>query len=374
MPNPDPLAALVQLSNRIGQDPRLVQPGGGNTLVELDDTLLVKGSGTDLRTIGPEGFTRLSLARLARLAEAESMSDDELMHFMARLHARRGPRRASRPRCMRCCHRVIVHPRRRHDESHQRLTPPPSGWWASCSRAPWSTSLQPPRLPRPRGGAMAARIPEGAIGLTLAHHGLVVWGDDADEAERRLGQVVAKIDEFIAASRRAAPARRGPESRTGRGGAPPPGGDRTAGGARVRWACLGSSSTSTTPDILATLAAEVSGWRAGNGDPEHLRAGRLPVRLDLDLAAAPEALVERVRSQVAAARAEYEEYHGRHAGPEQRPLDDWPSPGRRRWTGSSSWTRPTSSSSSTGRWSVGRSRRRSPGSGPARSCPGTWWW
>ncbi|HKU63366.1 MAG TPA: hypothetical protein VJQ44_19350, partial [Gemmatimonadales bacterium] len=65
---PDSLAALVQLSNRIGLDPRLVQPGGGNTSIKLDDALLVKGSGTDLRTIGPDGFARLSLARLAPLA------------------------------------------------------------------------------------------------------------------------------------------------------------------------------------------------------------------------------------------------------------------------------------------------------------------
>ncbi|MBW8869000.1 MAG: class II aldolase/adducin family protein, partial [Acidobacteria bacterium] len=91
MPANDPLAALVQLSNRIGQDPRLVQPGGGNTSVKLDDVLLVKGSGTDLRTIGPDGFTRLSLARLAPLAEAESMSDAEMMRFMAGCMLGEGP-------------------------------------------------------------------------------------------------------------------------------------------------------------------------------------------------------------------------------------------------------------------------------------------
>jgi NAD(P)-dependent dehydrogenase (short-subunit alcohol dehydrogenase family) len=58
--------------------------------------------------------------------------------------------------------------------------------------------------------------------------------------------------------------------------------------------------------------------------PEHLlRAGRLPVWLDLDLAAAPDAVVAQVRSRIAAARAEYESYHARHAAPDQRPLDDW---------------------------------------------------
>src|ERR1700737_492478 len=79
----DALDQLVHLSHLIGQDTRLVQPGGGNTSIKEGDTLLVKGSGTDLRTIGREGFTRLSLSRLEALREAESMSDAEMMRFMA---------------------------------------------------------------------------------------------------------------------------------------------------------------------------------------------------------------------------------------------------------------------------------------------------
>jgi rhamnose utilization protein RhaD (predicted bifunctional aldolase and dehydrogenase) len=81
---PDLLDELVYLSNFLGQDSRLVQPGGGNTSAKLRLTsdsgepvqaLAVKGSGTDLRTIGPDGFTWLSLARLAPLRHAEKMSD-----------------------------------------------------------------------------------------------------------------------------------------------------------------------------------------------------------------------------------------------------------------------------------------------------------
>ena len=67
---PDPLDSLVHLSQLLGGDTRLVQPGGGNTSIKVGDALLVKGSGTDLRTIGREGFTRLSLARLAPLGRA----------------------------------------------------------------------------------------------------------------------------------------------------------------------------------------------------------------------------------------------------------------------------------------------------------------
>ena len=34
---------------------------------------------------------------------------------------------------------------------------------------------------------MVDRIPPDAIGLTLAHHGLVVWGDDAEQAHAAAG-------------------------------------------------------------------------------------------------------------------------------------------------------------------------------------------
>src|SRR5205823_1496481 len=68
-PGADELDQLVYLSNLVGREPRLVQPGGGNTSIKLGDELLVKGSGTDLRTIGREGFTRLSLSALAALRD-----------------------------------------------------------------------------------------------------------------------------------------------------------------------------------------------------------------------------------------------------------------------------------------------------------------
>src|SRR3972149_7772572 len=69
----DDLSQLVSLSTLIGSDPTLVQPGGGNTSVKLRESdvlgceaqaLVVKGSGTDLRTIGAQGFTHLYLEKL----------------------------------------------------------------------------------------------------------------------------------------------------------------------------------------------------------------------------------------------------------------------------------------------------------------------
>jgi NAD(P)-dependent dehydrogenase (short-subunit alcohol dehydrogenase family) len=79
-------------------------------------------------------------------------------------------------------------------------------------------------------------------------------------------------------------------------------------------------------DLLAALAAERTPElaRRGMATPEHLlRAGRLPVWLELDPAAPEEQLAGQVRSRLGAARAEYEEYHRRHAAGGERPLDDW---------------------------------------------------
>ena len=79
-------------------------------------------------------------------------------------------------------------------------------------------------------------------------------------------------------------------------------------------------------DLLETLAGDRMPElvRRGMATPEHLlRAGRLPVWLDVDSAAPPDQVAGLVRSRLTEARAEYEEYHGRHAGAGERPLDDW---------------------------------------------------
>jgi len=54
-------------------------------------------------------------------------------------------------------------------------------------------------------GRIVGRIPEGAIGLALAHHGLVVWGDDAEECYARLVEVTSRMDEYLATKRNARP-------------------------------------------------------------------------------------------------------------------------------------------------------------------------
>jgi rhamnose utilization protein RhaD (predicted bifunctional aldolase and dehydrogenase)/NAD(P)-dependent dehydrogenase (short-subunit alcohol dehydrogenase family) len=345
----DPLDSLVHLSHLLGRETRLVQPGGGNTSIKLGDALLVKGSGTDLRTIGRDGFTRLSLARLAPLADAETMSDADMMRFMASCMLAEGPAPSvETPLHSLLPHRVIAHT---HDVATMSLTNVPEGTAERLVRELFEGAIvyvpySRPGFPLARAvSAMVHQIPADAIGLTLAHHGLVVWGDDAEQSHARLLQVVEQIEAYVAACRRAG--RRGgtasevaPGPATAAAGAGEVGmqGLSTADRHRLARLVLPAVRGSLGRDdrvilhyddadeMLARLAdrntAELTA--RGMATPEHvLRAGRLPVWLDLDLASAPDAIVSQVRSQMAAARAEYEAYHARHADAGERPLDDW---------------------------------------------------
>ena len=337
----DPLDSLVHLSNLLGREQRLVQPGGGNTSIKLSlpgadggevAALLVKGSGTDLRTIGREGFTRLSLPKLGALRQADSMSDGDMMRFMAGCMLAAGPAPSvETPLHSLLPHRVIAHT---HDVATMSLTNVSDGvaerlvaelFQGRIVYVPYSR----PGFPLAHAvSGMVDRIPTTAIGMTLAHHGLVIFGDDAHQCYTRLVEVAGRIDDYIATCRRSrqvlGPARRP---------VPPPE-ERRRAAEVILPAVRGALGTSDrvilhyddADDLLATLAAEQTHELVQRGmtTPEHLlRAGRLPLWLELDPAATADAAVAEVRSQIGRQRAEYEEYHRRHAAPGERPLDDW---------------------------------------------------
>jgi rhamnose utilization protein RhaD (predicted bifunctional aldolase and dehydrogenase) len=90
---PEPLAALVDRSRRIGADPRLVLHGGGNTsakgtltdhLGREQQVLWVKGSGSDMGTSVARDYPALRLAELTALADVEEMTDEEMVAYVAR--------------------------------------------------------------------------------------------------------------------------------------------------------------------------------------------------------------------------------------------------------------------------------------------------
>ena len=85
----DDLGLRVYTSQLLGHDKSLVLHGGGNTSVKIreknlfgeqETILYVKGSGWDLETIEPQGFSPVRLAHVLRLAELPSLSDPEMVN------------------------------------------------------------------------------------------------------------------------------------------------------------------------------------------------------------------------------------------------------------------------------------------------------
>ena len=298
----DELALLVYLSNLIGGDGTLTQPGGGNSSVkrrEVDfagrpvDVLRVKGSGTDLRTIGRGGFTGLRRDDLDYLRKRESMSDEDMMAFM-RACMTDGAEAApsvETPLHSVLPHRYIVHT---HDFATQALTdtPRPEALVREAlgDDAAYVDYVRP-GFPLARAVIDLGPVAENARGLVLGRHGLIAWGDSAKACYENLHLLINRALRFIADRRGARPA---PSSEI-RFAAPPP--DRRRELARsILPALRGRLSRERavilhyddSPEALAFVGAARAGELAARGmsTPEHiLRCGRLPLYVDADLPA-----------------------------------------------------------------------------------------
>ncbi|HEY5626046.1 MAG TPA: class II aldolase/adducin family protein, partial [Dehalococcoidia bacterium] len=207
----DDVSQIVYLSNLIGADVDLVQPGGGNTSVKLveDDvfgeqveTLVVKGSGTDLRTIAAAGFTHLAVERLATLRTRDSMSDEEMMAVMraCMLFADRDPvPSVETPLHAVIPHRFVAHT---HDVATLSLSNTPSARKNVERVYGDSVALLEylrPGFPLAKGMAerYASGPPKGATGLVMEKHGLTTWGDTAKECYANLHAVINRAEEYL---------------------------------------------------------------------------------------------------------------------------------------------------------------------------------
>src|SRR5438445_575984 len=179
---------------------------------------------------------------------------------------------------------------------------------------------------------MVDRTPPGASGLALAHHGLTVWGGDSRECYAHLVRVVNRIADYLETRRRgravaAATAHPMPAPEARRRCAevvlPVVRGMLSSTGGGVGRVIL---HLEDSDDMLRVLAHESlqALVRRGMATPEHiLRAGRLPLWLELDPSAPPDPLAEAVRSQLSRQRVEYEEYQRRRGSPKQVRTSSW---------------------------------------------------
>jgi rhamnose utilization protein RhaD (predicted bifunctional aldolase and dehydrogenase)/NAD(P)-dependent dehydrogenase (short-subunit alcohol dehydrogenase family) len=205
-----PLGPRVYTSRLLGRDKTLVLHGGGNTSVKLreknlfgeeDDVLYVKGSGWDLETIEPAGFTPVPLGYVKRLAHLPALSDPQMVNELNTHMLRAG---APSPSVETLLHAILPHTYVDHTHADAVL---------SISNAPEGEKrvreIYGDRvviIPYIMAGfdlaAYCAReFPKQAksatTGMVLLSHGIFSFGSEARESYERMIELVSMAEEYL---------------------------------------------------------------------------------------------------------------------------------------------------------------------------------
>jgi rhamnose utilization protein RhaD (predicted bifunctional aldolase and dehydrogenase)/NAD(P)-dependent dehydrogenase (short-subunit alcohol dehydrogenase family) len=209
------LALRVYTTRLLGQDPRLVLHGGGNTSVKTGvsdlngdavEVLCVKGSGWDMGSIEPAGLPAVRLAPLLKLRAREALSDEEMVRLQ---RANLIDPAAPNPSVETLLHAFIPHKFIDHTHSTDvlALTDQPDGE-ALCREVYGERVGYVPYLMPGFGLAKAAAqvfdADPSVEGLILVKHGIFSFGADAREAYERMIALVTLAEQRLAKNRKSA--------------------------------------------------------------------------------------------------------------------------------------------------------------------------
>jgi rhamnulose-1-phosphate aldolase/alcohol dehydrogenase len=204
----DALGQVLLASHLLGSDRAVANFGGGNTSAKgraVDhvgrevDVMWVKGSGSDLATMGAGDFTPLRLDEMLAVFGREEMSDEEMVAHLARCQVDPAAPRSSIETLL---HAFVPapHVHHTHPDGINVLAGTRDGerLVAECfgDEAAWIPYIRPGFTLAQQVGT-AVRENPGLRLVVLAKHGLVVWGDSAEEAYRRTVEVINRAVEFV---------------------------------------------------------------------------------------------------------------------------------------------------------------------------------
>src|SRR5688500_16618052 len=205
-----PLGLRVYTSRLLGRDRSLVLHGGGNTSVKLreenlfgeqQDVLYVKGSGWDLETIEPAGFTPVALDYVRRLAALPRLSDPQMVNELNTHMLRAG---SPSPSVETILHAILPHKYVDHTHADAVL---------SVSNAPDGE-----RRIREIYGERVVVIPyimagfdlaaycarefpkqagKGTVGMVLLSHGIFSFAGDARESYELMIELVSMAETYL---------------------------------------------------------------------------------------------------------------------------------------------------------------------------------
>jgi rhamnose utilization protein RhaD (predicted bifunctional aldolase and dehydrogenase)/NAD(P)-dependent dehydrogenase (short-subunit alcohol dehydrogenase family) len=207
------LSLRVYTTRLLGNDPKLVLHGGGNTSVKThmrdqlgDDVevICVKGSGWDMGNIEPAGLPAVRLAPLRRLRALDKLSDEDMVNFQ-RINLLDAS--APNPSVETLLHAFLPHKFIDHTHSTAllALTDQPDGEALARDVFGKRVAYVPYTIP---GFALAKSVAavfdrnpdvEGAI---LLKHGIFSFADDAKTAYERMIEFVSLAEERLSRGRK----------------------------------------------------------------------------------------------------------------------------------------------------------------------------
>ncbi len=209
----DPLGMRVYTSNLIGRDAQLVVHGGGNTSVkvkqenffgDIEDLLLVKGSGWDLATIERQGFAPVKMEVLLKLAAFEELTDTDMVREQRK--AMTDPAAPS-PSVEAILHALIPHRFVDHTHADAVVTVTNAGLAEEALR-----EIFGPRMlfvPYVMPGFVLAKAVRDLTrgqdwstldGMILLNHGIFTFDGDAKVSYERMIEYVSRAEDFLEAA------------------------------------------------------------------------------------------------------------------------------------------------------------------------------
>ena len=192
-PNMDELDLLVYQSRLIGADPSLVVWGGGNTSIKVDQedfrgrdtrTMIIKGSGSDLKTIERRHFPSLRFEDILPLFERDSMSDEDMVDYLNKcMLDPSGPR----PSIETLLHAFLPYKSVAHSHADSVVALTNNGDAQQILQAVYGDDVAVVEYIRP-GFILSKKVGEAVRGnprikgVVLVNHGLFTWGDSTKAA------------------------------------------------------------------------------------------------------------------------------------------------------------------------------------------------
>src|SRR5918992_1952518 len=204
----DALGQVLLASQLLGSDRAVANFGGGNTSAKgraIDhvgrevEVMWVKGSGSDLATMEAPDFTPLRLDEMLAVFDRDQMSDEDMVAHLARCQVDPAAPRSSIETLL---HAFVPapHVHHTHPDGVNVLAGTRAGerLVAECfgDEAAWIPYIRPGFTLAKQVGT-AVRENRDLKLVVLAKHGLVIWGDSAEEAYRRTIEVINRAVEFV---------------------------------------------------------------------------------------------------------------------------------------------------------------------------------